>query len=515
MPEPTRTDLLRVPPLGAGVLDTSSVTERPDGGYDPRITDTSDVTEGGKYSSDVHGTPKTQSEKLADAAFTEFIEETAWNIVPVATQENVMDTTRGLKELVDDTMNELLGEGWLYGIAAQMTDEPNEDHAKALIKQRLVTFIDVEQLGRSLLLPDPVADPDPSEWHEVDADSRRWPEQAYFDEIARFAEAARNFKRPPQEASAVGPLALPIDPTILGCVAEYQTAKIIAQAWGRDLPSDRFLGTLVHQEIQGDYLRRMPPSPKVMERVVSTGQGSRWGTLAELIASGPIASIANLPFLELVWLDMALETTAWSRKKQKWTSVRLRPDIVDFFPGFPEVYEIKPRRSVDEAVLQIYGYIYAWNQINDPMRPVLRPGIRFKPLGMYPAGPNHYARAYLRPILPGIIYYELYKAKKEKKQKVEAKVPAISPETKRVMLMVGVAIVAAAVLVVAWPAIVAAGAAVGTSLGGAAAVKGLAAGAATATAAGLIFTVQEQAPPGTDIGSAALDVAAQAMGEGT
>ena len=516
MLEPTRADLLRVPPPDAGVLDTGTVTDRLDGGY-AAITDTSQVTGQPRYSSDISGTPHTQREDLADRALYEYIEDVARNLVArfgsSNFQENLIDTTRVLHELVRDTMDELLGPGWLYGIAAQIAGGTDDAAAKIQIINQLRAVIDVEALGQSLL-SDPVDDPDPEEWFPEDADTLKWSEQQYFEEIARYVEAARNFKRPPQEVSGVGPLTIPIDPTILGCAAEYTTAKIIAGAAGPDLPSDKALGSLVHMEIQADYVARMPPSPKVLERVVSTGKGKRWGTLSALIATGPIAAVADLPFLELVWLDMALATTAWSKTRQKWTNVRLRPDIVDFFPGFPEVYEIKPRRSLPDAVLQIYGYIYAWNQINDPMRPVLRPGIRFRPLPVYPAGPNHFARAYLLPILPGIIGYELYKAKRPKKQKVEQKVPAPSPEARRVMLLVAAGIVAAAIIVVAWPTILAGGAAIGTALGGAAVVKGLAAGAATATAAGLILNAQAQAPPGTEIGSAAFDVAAMGIGEG-
>ena len=60
MLEPTRADLLRVPPPDAGVLDTGTVTDRLDGGY-AAITDTSQVTGQPRYSSDISGTPVPES----------------------------------------------------------------------------------------------------------------------------------------------------------------------------------------------------------------------------------------------------------------------------------------------------------------------------------------------------------------------------------------------------------------------------------------------------------------------
>ena len=132
------------------------------------------------------------------------------------------------------------------------------------------------------------------------------------------------------------------------------------------LPSDKFIGTVVHETLQQAYLNH----PPLARNAVVSEEGRR---VCYFVGGKPGARPIPIPFWNLVTEDdrpEAINSLAYSLGSATW---HLRPDIVDI--DAKRIFEIKPIRSVHKGVLQLWRYVsnfrMAWtfDDINSRRRP--------------------------------------------------------------------------------------------------------------------------------------------------
>jgi hypothetical protein len=203
------------------------------------------------------------------------------------------------------------------------------------------------------------------------------------------------------------------------------------------LPSDKFIGDVVHEYLQQRYLNHA----QLADHAVVSEEGRR---VCYFVGGKPGQRPIPIPFWYLVTGDPepeAINSLAFSLGSSSW---HLRPDIVDIDTKL--IFEIKPIRSVHKGVLQLWRYVsnfrIAWTYDDIASRKPeaskwrvyeLTPGtlprdIRrdlLKPVKLYPllqergAGRDYarYRRAWLEPLmfdaLPGVIAYRLSERKPE------------------------------------------------------------------------------------------------------
>jgi hypothetical protein len=195
----------------------------------------------------------------------------------------------------------------------------------------------------------------------------RFFEDYSFDQAPFMAAAAALPMLPPRLTFAAGVAAAPVPGSI---------------------PSDMNIGKLVHLRVQEDYRLSHPRNLVVAERAVY--QASARTTIGRLAKGGD---------RRFAVLEFALGTALRSR---------LRPDIIDFTLG--EIYEIKPRRQAALGVVQLAGYVAAYNAaIGSLGLPPLREGTSWIPLRTYPVPPDKVAVTFMVPGLPGLILYDVFR----------------------------------------------------------------------------------------------------------
>lgn len=437
-----------VPQYDSGVL-SDAATDRPDANQRERIVDTRDVlsdlyeeetVEGGRPGGVVLR-PK-PALQLAQDAMKSLANELAFgfakgdhDIIPIAEE--------AFYDLIHDLMSTIYGnDQWLYAVAYEVAASPNPEAANQIFRNRVLSHVDMDEILLLQQLDVDTLEPETQEMYESESDEERRTEAELWQGVKEWGEAAQKYDQNVLfQAQATLPVTPPTDPAGLGCINEYLVAKGIAQAPWPDLRVPPHVGSYVHGFIQRHYLRRNPHTTKVFDRAIWDGLRRR-GTISDLMKKSKGGGLtAREAALEFAMLTRRFNSETFNKAKNRWYTTRLKPDIIDFSGPPGVMYEIKSRRSLDEAVIQLYGYKWCYDQVVFPEKWPLELGRRYRPPRFIPVGTKYLALPFTHERLPGIIGYSLTTRPETQRRRIE--------RVRELSLNAKIAIGAGAVLVVA------------------------------------------------------------------
>jgi hypothetical protein len=492
-----------VPRYDAGVL-SDAATDRPDANLRGRIVETRDVlrdlyeveeVEGGRPGGVVLR-PK-PALQLAQDAMKSLANELAFrfakgdhDVIPIAEE--------AFYDLIHDLMSTIYGnDQWLYAVAYEIAASPNPEAANDIFRNRVLSRVDMDEILLLQQLDVDTLEPETQEMYESESDEERHTEAELWQGVKEWGEAAQKYDPSAQvQAQATPPVTPPTDPAGLGCVNEYLVAKAIAQAPWPDLPVPPHVGSYVHGFIQRHYLRRNPHTTKVFDRAIWDGLRRR-GTISDLMKKTRGGGLtAREAVLELAMLTRRFNSDNFNKAKNRWYTTRLKPDIIDFSGPPGVMYEIKSRRSLDEAVIQLYGYKWCYDQVVFSEKWPLELGRRYRPPRFIPVGTKYLALPFTHESLPGIIGYSLTTRPETQRRRIE-RLRELSLDAK-IAIGAGVVLVAAALLA--------------TIAGIAAIAASAAASGATAGALAPVTTLPTATVTGSSAAVAAVEAGQKAAG---